>query len=98
MMEKLVIDLYKPDGRTDYRISLPTSVFNLKTRIIHSDDPVSITTPEFEMSGQKMEFDTAARTGKFSGWVVMKISNAKTLATELQEKDKEKEKGKAGSP
>lgn len=80
MMEKLVIDLYKPDGRSDYRIVLPTSVFNLKTRIISSDEPASITTPDFELSGEKMQFDTAARTGKFSGWVYMKIHNAKDLA------------------
>ena len=85
MMEKLVIDLYKPDGRTDYRIALPTSVFDLKTRIIRSNDPVSITTPDFELSGEKMEFDTVARTGKLTGWVYMKIHNAKEMTTGAKE-------------
>ncbi len=78
-------------------------MFNLKTRIIHSDDPASITTPDFEMAGEKMEFDTASRTGKFNGWVVMKIRNAKDLAAtgpkdKEKEKDKEKPKDKAKAP
>ncbi|MBV9128004.1 MAG: LPS export ABC transporter periplasmic protein LptC [Verrucomicrobia bacterium] len=79
-MERVVIDLYKPDGRTDYKISLPTSVFDLRTRVIQSSDPVSISTTNFELQGQRMDFDTATHTGKLIGWVYMKIHNAKELA------------------
>ena len=76
-MDSMVIDLYKPDGRPDFSIDLPTSSFNTKTRIIASVDPVKITSPEFVLSGERLKFNTYTREGQLLGHVTMKIFNMK---------------------
>ena len=76
-MDSMVIDLYKPDGRLDFSIDLPTSSFNTKTRIIASVDPVKITSPEFVLTGERLKFDTYTREGQLLGHVTMKIFNMK---------------------
>lgn len=75
------LDLNKPDGKTDFHIHLPTSVFDTRTRLLTSEQPVSISTEDFNLQGERMEFDTGARQGRFSGWVYMKIHNAKGMAS-----------------
>ncbi len=64
---------------------VPTSVFNLKTKIIHSDNPVSVHTQDFDLTGEKMEFDTAERTGKLMGKVRMRVHNLKQVAGQSDE-------------
>ncbi len=34
------MDFNKPDGKQDFHIVMPTSILNLKTHIITSDNPV----------------------------------------------------------
>jgi hypothetical protein len=80
-MHELKIDLYKPDGKEDFHILLPSSVFNLKTRIITSDQPVTVKTDDFELTGERMEFNTLDHTGKLLGHVSMHIHNLKQVAT-----------------
>lgn len=84
-MESMNIDLYQPDGKSDFHIVVPTSVFNLKTRIIRSDNPVTIRTQDFELTGERMEFDTVERTGKLMGKVQMRIHNLKQVAGQSDE-------------
>lgn len=84
-MESMNIDLYQADGKSDFHIVVPTSVFNLKTRIIHSDNPVTVRTQDFELTGERMEFDTVERTGKLMGKVQMKIHNLKQVAGQTDE-------------
>ena len=77
-MDSMFIDLYKPDGQLDFSIDLPTSSFNTKTRIIASVDPVTITSPQFVLTGDRLKFDTYTREGQLLGHVTMKIFNMKT--------------------
>lgn len=84
-MEAMNLDLFQPDGKTDFHIIVPTSVFNLKTRVIHSDFPVTIRTNDFELTGEKMEFDTVERTGKLIGKVQMRVHNLKQVAGQTNE-------------
>ena len=79
-MEGMNIDLYHPDGKEDFHVILPTSMFNLQTRIITSDQPVTVRTQDFELTGERMEFNTEDRTGKLLGKVRMLIHNLKQLA------------------
>ena len=71
------LDLNKPDGKTDFHIRLPRAIFDTRTRLLTSLEPVVISTADFELQGERMEFDTAARRGQFAGWVYMKIHGAK---------------------
>jgi hypothetical protein len=79
-MHELKIDLYHPDGKEDFHITLPNSIFNLKTHIIASDEPVTVKTDDFELTGERMEFDTVERTGKLLGHVSMHVHNLKQVA------------------
>jgi hypothetical protein len=79
-MHALRIDLYHPDGKEDFHITLPNSIFNLETHIITSEEPVTVKTDDFELTGERMEFDTVARTGKLLGHVSMHVHNLKQVA------------------
>ena len=79
-MQEMKIDLYHPDGKEDFHVTMPTSIFNLTTRIITSEDPVVVQTQDFELTGEKMEFNTVERTGKLIGKVRMIIHNLKQVA------------------
>lgn len=79
-MNKTNIDVNHPDGTEDFHIALPACVFNLQTRIINSDDPVTVRTKDFDLTGEKMEFNTVDRTGKLIGHVHMHIHNLKQIA------------------
>ena len=74
-MSEMNLDLYHPDGKEDFHIIMPTSIFNLQTRIISSEDPITVRTQDFELTGEKMEFNTVDRTGKLMGKVRMIIHN-----------------------
>ena len=79
-MNQTNIDLNHPDGSEDFHIALPACVFNLQTHIINSENPVTVRTKDFELTGEKMEFDTVERTGKLIGHVHMTIHNLKQIA------------------
>ena len=80
-MSEMNLDLYHPDGKEDFHIIMPTSIFNLRTRIISSEDPVTVRTQDFELTGEKMEFNTVERTGKLMGKVRMLVHNLKQVAS-----------------
>jgi hypothetical protein len=79
-MHEVKIDLYHPDGKDDFHIVMPTSTFNLTTHIITSNEPVTVKTADFELTGERMEFNTVDRTGKLLGHVSMHIHNLKQVA------------------
>ncbi len=79
-LEGMHMDFNKPDGKQDFHIVMPASILDLKTHIISSDDPVTIRTQEFELTGEKMEFNTLEREGRLLGNVRMVIHNLKQLA------------------
>jgi lipopolysaccharide export system protein LptC len=61
---------------------MPASVFNLKTHIITSEDPVVVRTQDFELTGEKMEFNTVDRTGRLLGKVRMVVHNLKQVTAQ----------------
>ena len=79
-MNEMNLDLFHPDGKEDFHIIMPTSIFNLKTRIITSQDPVTVHTQDFDLTGEKMEFNTVDRTGRLIGKVRMLVHNLKQVA------------------
>ncbi len=79
-MHDALIHLNHPDGSEDFHVQLPDSIFNLKTNIITSDHPVTVRTADFELTGERMEFNTVDRTGELKGIVHMVIHNFKQVA------------------
>ncbi len=79
-LEGMHMDFNQSDGKQDFHIVMPASILNLKTHLIASDDPVEISTQQFTLTGEKMEFNTVEREGRLIGRVHMVIHNLKQLA------------------
>jgi len=74
-LTQLKIETYDDDGKSEMSIDMPNSLFNLKTYILSSADPVTIRRTDMELTGSNMTFDTQTRQGKFTGPVRMLIYN-----------------------
>ena len=74
-LTQLKIETYDEAGQSDMTIEMPNSVFDLKTRVFSSADPVTIRRTDFEVTGSNMTFDTQTRLGKFTGPVRMLVFN-----------------------
>ncbi len=76
----MIFNTNGPDGKEEYRVEMPTCIFDLKTNIVTSDQPVVIRTKDFELTGDRMQFDTVERTGELQGHIHMRIHNLKQVA------------------
>lgn len=72
---QLKIATYDEEGKPEMSIDMEKSVFDLKTQILTSKDPVTIRRTDFEITGNNLIFDTEKREGKFIGPVRMLIFN-----------------------
>lgn len=67
-------------GKPEMSIDMPEGFFDLKTRVLSSEEPVTIRRPDLELTGAHMTFDTQTRMGKFTGPVRMLVYNVDTEA------------------
>jgi hypothetical protein len=74
-MESVQIETYNPDGSPDMAVETKTSDLDLNTKIVTSNEPATIRRSDFEITGEKMEFNTKTRDGKMSGKIRMLIYN-----------------------
>ena len=81
-MQDTQVQTFKEDGSPEMDIDLPTSSFNLKTRVISTKQRVVITRDDFELSGNTMEFNTETRAGTLGGGVKMIIFNLDEATTD----------------
>jgi len=84
-LTQLKIETYDEEGKPEMSIDMPLSMFNLKTRIITSVDPVTIWRTDFQVTGGNMVFDTQTRQGKFNGPVRMLVYSVNNEAAKPQE-------------
>ena len=77
-LTRVKVETFDDAGNPEMTIDMPQSVFNLKSRILTSKDPVTVRRPNFEMTGSQMVFDTQTRQGKFKGPVRVLVYRAKT--------------------
>lgn len=56
-------------------VEIPHSVLDLETKILSADTKTVIRREDFDIVGEKAEFDTMARTGKFKGPVHASFRN-----------------------
>lgn len=81
----LKITTYTPEQRTDLQIDMHTSVLDLKTRILSSQERTTVKRADFNIVGDSVEFDTVARTGRLIGNVKMVISDQSHLMEKAKE-------------
>ncbi len=72
-MTNTQVQTYDEDGSPEMDIALPTSTFHLSTRVITTEQSVTISREDFELTGQTMAFNTETRTGTLGGGVKMVI-------------------------
>src|SRR5437660_6471449 len=78
--QHLKITTYTPENQTDLRIDMNTSVLDLKTRVLSSQERTTIQRADFNIAGDSVEFDTNTRTGRLIGNVKMVITDQSHLA------------------
>jgi hypothetical protein len=77
--QQLKITTYTPESQPDLRIDMNTSVLDLKTRILSSQERTTIQRSDFNIAGDSVQFDTNSKTGRLSGNVKMVITDKSHL-------------------
>ena len=77
--QHLKITTYTPESRPDLKIDMHTSVLDLKTRILSSEERTTIERVDFNIAGDSVQFDTNTRTGRLTGNVKMVITDQSRL-------------------
>jgi lipopolysaccharide export system protein LptC len=70
---------FTPEETPDLSIDMPQSTLHMGTRVISSDARTTITRRDFNISGDKMKFDTNSRQGTLVGNVKMVITDTSEL-------------------
>ena len=78
-LRELKLDFYDEAGRSDFQLDLPASRFSVKTRMLTSEEEVYIRHRDFDLTGARMEFNTATRKGRLFGPVRMILRNVEDL-------------------
>jgi hypothetical protein len=77
--QHLKITTYTPESQPDLQIDMHTSVLDLKTRILSSQERTTIQRADFNIVGDSVEFDTNTRSGRLVGNVKMVITDKSHL-------------------
>jgi hypothetical protein len=77
--QHLKITTYTPQSQTDLQIDMSTSVLDLKTRILTSQERTTIQRSDFNIAGDSVQFDTNSKTGRLIGNVKMVITDKSHL-------------------
>jgi len=72
-MKGVIMQTYDENGQSEMLINLPSSILDLATRIVKSDEPFTLRRTDFEITGDTMQFDTVTKSGKIIGNVRMLI-------------------------
>ena len=83
--QDLKITTFTPENQPDLEIDLRTSVLDLKTRILSSQERTTVKRADFSITGDSVQFDTSKRTGRLLGNVKMVISNQSQLTPKTNE-------------
>jgi len=77
--QHLKITTYTPQSQPDLQIDMLTSVLDLKTKILSSQERTTIQRSDFNIAGDSVQFDTNSKTGRLSGNVKMVITDKSHL-------------------
>ena len=72
---------FRPESETpDLEIIMSTSVFNLKTQVLNSSERTTVKRSDFEITGDKMQFEMLTRKGTLDGNVKMVVRGKSRVA------------------
>jgi hypothetical protein len=83
--QHLRITTYTPESQPDLKIDMQTSVLDLNTRVLSSQERTTIQRADFNIAGDSVQFDTNTRTGRLIGNVKMVITDRSHLTGKTNE-------------
>ena len=83
--QDLKITTFTRESQVDLQIDMQTSVFDLKTKILSSQERATVKRADFDIIGDAIEFDTNTRTGRMIGNVKMVITSQSQLVQQRKE-------------
>jgi hypothetical protein len=83
--QHLKITTYTAESQPDLQINMQTSVLDLKTRVLSSQERTTIQRSDFNIAGDSVQFDTNTRTGRLIGNVKMVITDRSHLKEKTSE-------------
>ena len=81
----LNITTYAENNQVDLQVNMTESTLDLNTKVLSSNQPTRIKRTDFEITGDRARFDTAARHGTLSGHVKMIITDAAKFTQQQKE-------------
>lgn len=76
--EHLKIRFTDKEGK-EIIVEIPHALLDTETKVLSSDSKTVITRDDFDIDGEKAEFDTVSRTGRFKGRVRASFRNGETF-------------------
>lgn len=76
--DNLKISFTDKEGK-EILVEIPHALLDTQTKLLTADSKTVITRDDFDLDGEKAEFDTVTRTGKFKGRVRASFRNGSTL-------------------
>jgi hypothetical protein len=83
--QDLKITTFTPENQTDLQIDMRTSIFDLNTKILSSQERATVKRADFDIVGDSIQFDTNTRTGRMIGNVKMVITSQSHLIEKAPE-------------
>jgi hypothetical protein len=83
--QHLKITTYTPQSQPDLQIDMQTSVLDLKSRVLSSQERTTIQRADFNIAGDSVQFDTNTRIGRLIGNVKMVITDRSHLTGKTNE-------------
>ncbi|MGB9474168.1 MAG: hypothetical protein WCE87_03765 [Candidatus Udaeobacter sp.] len=85
--QQLKIITFTPENQTDLQVDMHTSILDLKTRILSSQERTTIRRSDFNIAGDSVQFDTNSRTGRLIGNIKMVITDKSHLTAKPDTKE-----------
>jgi hypothetical protein len=76
--DNLKISFTDKEGK-EILVEIPHALLDTQTKLLTADSKTVITRDDFDLDGEKAEFDTVTRTGKFKGRVRASFRNGSTF-------------------
>ena len=79
-LDGMTIVMFEPDESMSLRVKTKKGVFNFGRDLMKSRDKTFIESPQFDMEGDRLEFNTKSQKGTLNGNVTMVIYNVEKAA------------------
>jgi lipopolysaccharide export system protein LptC len=76
--ENLKISFTDKEGK-EILVEIPHALLDTQTKVLSAESKTVITREDFDIDGEKAEFDTVSRTGRFKGRVRASFRNSATF-------------------